>query len=110
MTKNIVSKIDDSVKIDTILVSVSDKSGLDSFIPALLEINPEIRILSTGGTFSTISKILDEFSKGKGADILKHRKSSHKILEQVSDYTGQPETQGGLVKTQIGRASCRERV
>lgn len=99
MTKNIVSKIDDSVKINTVLVSVSDKSGLESFIPALVEINPEIRILSTGGTFSTISTILDEFSKGRGADILKNRKSSHKILEQVSDYTGQPETQGGLVKT-----------
>ncbi len=99
MTKNIVSKIDDSVKINTVLVSVSDKSGLESFIPALVEINPEIRILSTGGTFSTISRILDEFSKGSGADILKNRKSSHKILEQVSDYTGQPETQGGLVKT-----------
>ncbi len=99
MTKNIVSKIDDAVKIDTVLVSVSDKSGLENFIPALVEINPEIRILSTGGTFSTISKILDEFAKGRGSTILKNRKSSHKILEQVSDYTGQPETQGGLVKT-----------
>jgi len=85
MGKNIVQKIDDSVRIRTVLVSVSDKKGLDTFIPALVRINPEIRILSTGGTFTEIGKILGDKAKG--------------ILQQVSDYTGQPETQGGLVKT-----------
>jgi len=85
MGKNIVQKIDDSVRIKTVLVSVSDKKGLDTLIPALVRINPEIRILSTGGTFTEIGKILGDKAKG--------------ILQQVSDYTGQPETQGGLVKT-----------
>ena len=85
MAKNIVEKIDDQVKIKTILLSVSDKSGLGAFIPGLIEVNPEILILSTGGTYGKIKEIL-----GKKADA---------CLKQVSDYTGQPETQGGLVKT-----------
>lgn len=85
MTKNIVTETDDMVKVENVLISVSDKSGLESFVPALVEVNPDIRILSTGGTFSKISEIL-------GAD-------AQKNLVQVSDYTGQPETQGGLVKT-----------
>jgi len=85
MAINIVDKIDDQVKIRHILVSVSDKSGLDAFIPELVEINPELKIFSTGGTFARIKEILGN--------------SAGDRLVQVSDYTGQPETQGGLVKT-----------
>jgi phosphoribosylaminoimidazolecarboxamide formyltransferase/IMP cyclohydrolase len=44
-----------------------------------------MRIFSTGGTFAKLNEIL-----GRRAD---------RSLMQVSDYTGQPETQGGLVKT-----------
>jgi AICAR transformylase/IMP cyclohydrolase PurH (only IMP cyclohydrolase domain in Aful) len=58
MAKNIVEKIDDQVKIKTILLSVSDKSGLEAFIPGLIEVNPEILILSTGGTYGKIKEIL----------------------------------------------------
>ncbi|MCF6246811.1 MAG: hypothetical protein L3J69_05560, partial [Desulfobacula sp.] len=54
-------------------------------MPALLDINPELLILSTGGTYGKIKEIL-----GEKAD---------NCLKQVSEYTGQPETQGGLVKT-----------
>ncbi len=82
---NIVEKIDDLVKIQHVLVSVSDKGGLEPFIPQLVEINPDIKIFSTGGTFNAIKEILGE--------------SADRVLSQVSDYTGQPETQGGLVKT-----------
>lgn len=85
MAGNIVTKIDDKVKIRTVLASVSDKSGLDDLINALVEINPQVRILSTGGTYNRIREIL-------GAEWMK-------FLETVSSYTGQPETQGGLVKT-----------
>ncbi|MCP4722397.1 MAG: hypothetical protein GY860_23295, partial [Desulfobacteraceae bacterium] len=42
-------------------------------------------ILSTGGTHGKIKEILGD-------------KAGH-CLKQVSEYTGQPETQGGLVKT-----------
>lgn len=85
MAKNVVEKIDDLVKINTMLVSVSDKSGLEALIPGMIALNPELVILSTGGTFGRIKEILGD------------RASHH--LRQVSDYTGQPETQGGLVKT-----------
>ncbi len=85
MGKNVVDKIDDRVKIDTILVSVSDKAGLETFIPGLVELNPNVLILSTGGTYGRIKEIL-----GEKADA---------CLKKVSEYTGQPETQGGLVKT-----------
>jgi phosphoribosylaminoimidazolecarboxamide formyltransferase/IMP cyclohydrolase len=82
---NYVSKIDDLVKIHCMLVSVSDKSNLEQFIPALVKINPRIRIFSTGGTYQAIEQIL-------GSD-------AGKNLTQVAEYTGQPEMQGGLVKT-----------
>jgi len=89
MAMNIVEKIDDAVQVKNMLVSVSDKSGLDTFIPQLRETNPEIKIFSTGGTFNKIKEIL---SDDAGDD-------AESCLTQVSDYTGQPETQGGLVKT-----------
>lgn len=83
---NIVSQIDNWVKIQRVLVSVSDKAGLESLIPGLLDINPDIHFYSTGGTHKALADILGL----EQADL---------HLTQVSDYTGQPETQGGLVKT-----------
>ena len=83
--KNIVTKIDDLVPVRTVLISVSDKAGLEAFVPELLKICPRAKILSTGGTFDKLKELL-------GA-------KAGKRLQQVSEYTGQPETQGGLVKT-----------
>ncbi|VEN73842.1 conserved hypothetical protein [Candidatus Desulfarcum epimagneticum] len=85
MTLNVVEKVDDLVKVDHALISVSDKTGLETFIPALMDIRPGIRFFSTGGTYERLRGII-----GPGAE---------KNLIRVSDYTGQPETQGGLVKT-----------
>ncbi|MGD8702006.1 MAG: hypothetical protein PVH26_06190 [Desulfosarcina sp.] len=85
MTINKVERIDNAVRVRHVLISVSDKSGLEVFVPQLLAINPQIRIFSTGGTYARIGEILGD------------RTGNH--LTQVSDYTGQPETQGGLVKT-----------
>lgn len=85
MSKNIVSKIDDEVSVRNVLVSVSDKSGLENFIPGLLEVCPDVMVFSTGGTYKRLAEILGD------------RARNH--LKQVSDYTGQPEMQGGLVKT-----------
>ncbi len=85
MSINVVAKIDDLVKVKHVLASVFDKTGLEAFIPELLRINPEIKIFSTGGTYKKIKEILGEKAESS--------------LTQVSDYTGQPETQGGLVKT-----------
>ena len=82
---NQVEKIDDRVAVRRVLVSVSDKTGLEAFVPQLLSLNPEIVLLSTGGTFARLREILGPQAEGH--------------LRQVADYTGQPETQGGLVKT-----------
>lgn len=86
MALNIVEQIDDAVKVDHVLASVSDKSGLEELIPGLVEMNPSIMIYSTGGTYAKIADLLGEERSGKH-------------LAAVSDYTGQPEMQGGLVKT-----------
>lgn len=86
MAVNIVEQSDDAVSVGHILVSVSDKTGLDTLIPGLVRINPKIIIYSTGGTYQAIDGILGEA-----------KASRH--LVRVSDYTGQPEMQGGLVKT-----------
>jgi len=85
MSINEVERIDDRVAVRHALVSVSDKTGLETFIPGLLQVNPEMKIFSTGGTYARIGEILQDPAAGR--------------LVQVSDYTGQPETQGGLVKT-----------
>lgn len=68
-----------------VLMSVSDKTGLDGFVPALVKACPEVKIYSTGGTYAAVKEILGDLAE--------------KHLVAVSDYTGQPEMQGGLVKT-----------
>ena len=85
MAVNFVERIDDGVTVRHVLASVSDKTGLDKLVPALVAINPAVRIFSTGGTYAAIKDML-------GANAARN-------LTQVSDYTGQPEMQGGLVKT-----------
>ena len=85
MALNIVEKIDKNVKINSILLSVSDKSGLDIFVSDMININPDIKFYSTGGTYK---KLLEINGVNEGENLI-----------SVSDYTGQPEMQGGLVKT-----------
>ena len=85
MSLNIVTEIDNRIKIKNVLMSVSDKTGLETFVPALVKACPGVKIYSTGGTYTKVKEIL-------GAD-------AGKTLVAVSDYTGQPEMQGGLVKT-----------
>jgi phosphoribosylaminoimidazolecarboxamide formyltransferase/IMP cyclohydrolase len=83
---NIVERVDDWVRIRNALVSVSDKAGLDVLMPGLIDASPDVQIYSTGGTYQAISRILGP-------------KKTAEHLTRVADYTGQPETQGGLVKT-----------
>jgi phosphoribosylaminoimidazolecarboxamide formyltransferase/IMP cyclohydrolase len=85
MAINRVETIDDRVRVKTALASVSDKTGLDTFVRALLAAIPDLRLLSTGGTYASLERALGS-------------QASHS-LRQVSAYTGQPEMQGGLVKT-----------
>ena len=85
MALNIVTEIDDRVKVRNVLMSVSDKTGLESFVPALVKACPGVKIYSTGGTYTKVKEILGDKAAG--------------TLVAVSDYTCQPEMQGGLVKT-----------
>ena len=85
MSLNIVGEIDNRVAVRHVLMSVSDKTGLETFVPALVKACPGVKIYSTGGTYAKVKEILGE----KAAE----------TLVAVSDYTGQPEMQGGLVKT-----------
>ena len=85
MYLNIVTEIDNRVAVRNVLMSVSDKTGLEAFVPALVKACPGVRIYSTGGTYKKVAEILGDAAKD--------------TLVAVSDYTGQPEMQGGLVKT-----------
>jgi phosphoribosylaminoimidazolecarboxamide formyltransferase/IMP cyclohydrolase len=85
MSLNIVTDIDNRVQVRNVLMSVSDKTGLESFVPALVKACPGVKIYSTGGTYAKVKEILGDNAAG--------------TLVAVSDYTGQPEMQGGLVKT-----------
>jgi phosphoribosylaminoimidazolecarboxamide formyltransferase / IMP cyclohydrolase len=90
MKLNRIEKIDDGIKVQTVLISVADKKDLDIIVNGLTECNPEVTILSTGGTYGKIKELLGDLrSTGPGSN----------TLIPVSDYTGQPEMQGGLVKT-----------
>jgi phosphoribosylaminoimidazolecarboxamide formyltransferase/IMP cyclohydrolase len=83
---NRVERIDNWVKIERVLVSVADKTELETLILGLIEINPAILFYATGGTYRAITGIL-------GAE------TAAACLRPVSEYTGHPEIQGGLVKT-----------
>ncbi len=85
MAGNLVTTLDNHLPIRRVLCSVSDKRGLETLIPGLLAINPNTVIYSTGGTYAKLNDLLGD-------------KAATNLI-QVSDYTGQPETQGGLVKT-----------
>lgn len=84
MLKNRVTKVRDSVPIRNVIMSLSEKGGIESFAQGLLELSPELRIFSTGGTFRKLEELLG---------------SSSERLVELSTYTGQPEMQGGLVKS-----------
>ena len=85
MAINTVQRIDDAVAVKTALISVYHKLSLDALVARLVAACPGLRIMSTGGTFDRITEILGS--------------RASRVLTQVSDYTGQPEMHGGLVKT-----------
>lgn len=86
MALNLVAEIDGPVSVRNVLMSVSDKTGLETFVSGLVAACPDVKIYSTGGTYAVVRKMLGE-------------EEARERLVAVSDYTGQPEMQGGLVKT-----------
>ncbi|MBW2972489.1 hypothetical protein KY359_05625 [Candidatus Woesearchaeota archaeon] len=80
-----VTEIDNLVPVRVVLASVFDKSGLEELVPSLVEHCPDVRIISTGGTYKALQQIL-----GEEAD---------RYVMPIEMFTGAPETEGGLVKT-----------
>ncbi len=83
MVEHRMGRVDDAVVLRHGIVSVSDKRDLADFIGQILEASPHLSLLSTGGTFRALKEALSD---------------SERVTE-ISEYTGQPETHGGLVKT-----------
>jgi phosphoribosylaminoimidazolecarboxamide formyltransferase/IMP cyclohydrolase len=87
MAFNSVKRADDLVSVRNILASTYDKSGLADFVRGIVAASAAagLRFYSTGGTYDELAVALEGL---KGVELVK-----------VSDYTGQPEMKGGLVKT-----------
>ena len=86
MDLNRVTRVAGRVPLRTCLISTADKRGLEELIRGLWERIPDLSIISTGGTYRAISGLAQ--SVGRERQLL-----------SISSYTGQPEMQGGLVKT-----------
>jgi phosphoribosylaminoimidazolecarboxamide formyltransferase / IMP cyclohydrolase len=94
MAFNSVKRADDLVTLRNLLVSTYDKTGLADFVRGIVAASADsatalpgdgLRFYSTGQTYEELAKALVGV---KGPELVK-----------VSDYTGQPEMKGGLVKT-----------
>lgn len=77
--------VTDKIPVENVLLSVFDKEGLEDFVFNLMDINPGIRFMSTGGTYRRIKEAFAGAYKDN--------------LIEVAEYTGFPEMEGGLVKT-----------
>lgn len=77
-----VGGVTDKIPVKTVLLSVFDKKGLETFVPGLVEACPTgVLFLSTGGTYNRL------------------RELGIPNLLEVAQYTEFPEMEGGLVKT-----------
>jgi phosphoribosylaminoimidazolecarboxamide formyltransferase/IMP cyclohydrolase len=92
MAFNSVKRADDLVPVRNVLVSTYDKSGLAEFalgiVAAVSSPARGLNFYSTGGTYDALKKALTGLASASGTALVK-----------MSDYTGQPEMKGGLVKT-----------
>jgi len=81
-----VEKIDETVMINNVFISVTDRTELDLLVLGIIDICPGVTFYASSGTYQFLTGILGP------AETARH-------LIEVSKYTGQPETEGGLVKT-----------
>jgi phosphoribosylaminoimidazolecarboxamide formyltransferase/IMP cyclohydrolase len=75
----------DEIPVQNVLMSVFDKTGLDVLVYGIMEASPNVRFMSTGGTYKKVKELLGD------------RANEH--LMEVAEYTKFPEMEGGLVKT-----------
>jgi phosphoribosylaminoimidazolecarboxamide formyltransferase/IMP cyclohydrolase len=81
-----VTHIDDLVPVRNVVISVFDKTGLGILVFGLLNNCPDVMIFASGGTYTFIRTLI-------GATAAENH------LQEVSEYTGVPDTTGGLVNT-----------
>lgn len=84
--RDLKGKVYNKIPVKNVIISVFDKSGLGKLVSGLIEINPDVKFMSTGGTYRGIK------------DILGHSSYEDNLIE-IAKYTGFPEMKGGLVKT-----------
>ncbi|HOX33322.1 MAG TPA: hypothetical protein PLB91_13415 [Spirochaetales bacterium] len=85
MAFNRVRSAPDLVPLRNVLVSAYDKAGLPELVRSVAALCPGSRFFATGGSLETVRDALGDRAAGRAVS--------------VSEYTGQPEMQGGLVKT-----------
>jgi phosphoribosylaminoimidazolecarboxamide formyltransferase/IMP cyclohydrolase len=85
MAFNRVTSAPDLVPLRNVVVSAYDKAGLGELVRAVAALCPGSRFYATGGSLDAIKDALGDRAAGR--------------VVPVSEYTGQPEMQGGLVKT-----------
>lgn len=96
--------VEDYVAVRNVIISVSDKAGLEELVHGLREIRPDVTIYSTGGTYRRIREILAADSSDSSDSRRSGRSwetpgSETPGLVEIAAYTGQPEMEGGLVKS-----------
>jgi phosphoribosylaminoimidazolecarboxamide formyltransferase/IMP cyclohydrolase len=93
MAFNSVARADDLVPVRNVLASVFDKSGLDGLVRGI--------VAAAATTAAAEGAAVAFYSTGGSYDFLRAALSGlpGACLVKVSDYTGQPEMGGGLVKT-----------
>ncbi|NBF40969.1 MAG: hypothetical protein GVY14_11180 [Spirochaetes bacterium] len=80
-----VASTPDRIPIRRVIVSVADKSNLEALAQGILAVNPDVVFYSTGGTYARLAELLGS--------------RTARNLVSISEYTGQEEMAGGLVKT-----------
>lgn len=80
-----VASTPDRIPIRRVIVSVADKRNLEALAEGLLAANPDVVFYSTGGTYARLAELLGS--------------RAGRNLVSISEYTGQEEMAGGLVKT-----------
>ena len=80
-----VASTPDRIPIRRVIVSVADKSNLEALAEGLLAANPDVVFYSTGGTYARLAELFGS-------------RAGHNLVS-ISEYTGQQEMAGGLVKT-----------
>ena len=79
-----VQQVRNLVPIKNVMISAYDKRFIEDFVIGLIETCPGVHFYSSGGTYAKLKEFLGD-------------KTS--CLTEVSEYTGQAEIEGGLVKT-----------